>query len=591
MSGVPTTTVILTATRSDGYGKLLQSFVEKYKELSGSSTEIDTAFQIILKATVNKQIQYDATEAHILSTLGRNHDAQYTGVKSTKGERADTPALLQMYDFIATMDEFDRHLTNTERLINSMTTEVGNFTTIQKRIPPSDLRPWAFHRTFPADTKVMDEHDIEMTVGQQLFEPIIYDPDNDILSTSILQPKGGRIREKTANERAQDEAHLLGYETIKTYFALGQGLFKVEHTPVNLINIAALHTAMDGLPGSDEWATSLTGLQASEAYTSASAESIQKQSWVNGMTHTSSVWCSVQQIKIGHPYYDILTVMPKETDLKRYTNNRFHLEHTRRNFISEQDDILLYRPARDVMDARRAQQDYNNPQYTKRFQRGGPIGMFKVCWPKRDVQYGANTVIQVTGDDVLEAMKNMYWHPIHASANLAVAYRNNGLFQHFTTRVFQLIKKNTMKKSQTPLNSSAVDPTHFRKNMTIASQLQRRAKARSRLRPTALPRYRTFTGEEIHPLFAYNLDSFLRELNLNGAIRPSITEGVYHAVTIPRPMTKHPSKYSPVEYTSSSGDPVRLFVQNETPAALLLQHFASENAKSTQSDMAQRGLS
>lgn len=561
------------STRTAAYAALVPVFVEAYIKLFD-----DTKKKIFLAklGSVFAKI-FDIQESEQVLSEEKDNSGKWTGVEQLN----NSAPLLQMYDFIHTMDQFDRDLQLLDLQIQSMSTTVGAFSEIQKKIPPSDLRPWAFHKTFPSKS-VMDEHDIEMTIGQQLFEPVIYDPNNDLITSSFPLPfNRERVREKTANERAQDEAHLLHYTLIGHYFALGQGLFQIRHTPAYSIAMDAMRNTMNtraGVIGSEQWRTSLTNVNAKGAYKIPKTK-IPEKSWINSMTGTDRALCRVETLIANQPYDALLVIMPKDVQLKRYPANRFHLEYEKRQFIGQEDDELMYKPFDDVyhhITEERGQHVTTSDDLIG----GGPIGMYKVCWPfKKTLYEQTNTVIQISGSDIKESMSQMSWHPIFASPKLAEAYRDNGIFQNFTFRLFDLIEKNQVAKKQTPLDSSASDPTKFMRNMSIASQLQHRYRARTYVCPGPIPRYQGHRGSSMMPLEAYVANPYHSQLTLKSSVNPQTGTGSFHATTIPRAFPKPLTKYSPVAYHTKGGQPVRLFIQNETPAALLLQHFASQKAK------------
>lgn len=560
---------------SDTFSPLIAPFAEKYIALAGAG-RFKVAFQTLNKGDDTHSLLYNDEEAEILATaLTKQTDLNYSGIEVdgiSIGNTNNEPPILQLYDFIATMRKYNDDMKILMKILDEPNfkdkKEDDVFKRVQRQIPPSDLRPEAFHRTFPATI------DDDALIGQPLFEPLVFAL-NTLYGTSVPSPFSKRIVKKTRLELAHDEAHLLQYTMVGTYFAIAQGLFRVGVTPVNEINLGRMQVQLsatvteDHGVGSTNWAQSLQHSGASRAYNASNP--ITTGDWVNGTTNTGNdVWCNVKEIIVGHPYYDILVVMPKDTDIKRYAKNRFHQEFVQRKFITA-GDAMLYEPYKSSITVDKAL----GLQPQDSLKRGGAIGMFKLCKPGGALIPTTGVVVKIQAVDVLNAMDNMRWHPIHACSNLSRAFKESGMLEYFRDQLMTVISKNKLPEARYRDASMRTPDDKYAAHTSIAGGLWASKKERTKLRPGRIPRFRDANGHPVLASDAYELNSSSGQLILRNDVQQTDPEGVPFTVTITRPILRPDSEYIPVQYNSRDGQPMRLFVHSNSQAALLLQHYGA----------------
>ncbi len=503
--------------RAPAYHQLLQAFIERYVALDGRNGAAELHR---LQATLGRPLSYTLDEGRVFMQLGANN-AYLTGVTTSQQLAAREydstgPALLQLWDFVATMDKFDAYLTQAVQRIERLRDESGSFVELKASFPPSDLRPWGFHETYP-NFNTQDQHDVRVTTGQVLGSPVIYDPKRVIFVEDAKEfERVSAIRAKTANERSQDEAHILQFHVLQTLYALTQGLFSVELTPVRMMNLSNILNPPLNL------------VQLAGVYDAGSLDTRAGTLWINGYFANDKNVVLPNAFNPEQMSHNLLAIRAKDTDLRNYPDNRFFREKLRSGLGV---DVInrMYKPRR--------------PQFQVLNRIGGAIGMYITLSQNEEK---TNRVIELDGKDITHAMASLKFHPISASPNLAKAFASE-LLQYFTARVFNLISANVVGQARNIARSKAMNPSHFLQSIALAR------KGRIECSTGTIPRFSDWNGNNVSLNDAYVYDQKSKQLVLASHVNPEYTcvptlSVVSHAYTIQPQPPIFESAYTPVSY-------------------------------------------
>lgn len=408
--------------RTPAYAALLPSFAENYITIENKNAGVELKN---LQNKLGKPLEYRRNEAQYFVDSGTDYfTGTLTATQIGNRETESTgPALLQLWDFIATMDQLDVFLQQSKQRILRLDRFSRSFSELKSTFPPPDLRPWGFHETFP-ESNVLDADGITVTTGQALGAGSIYDPgrviyaDDAVAEERLEHP----IRTKTSNELSQDEAHMHQFQVIQVLYALAQGLFRVDLTRVNTMDLREFKSADDD--------ATLFGL--ASMYETFDRQDRQWRSdrtvWVNGFLTGDDHLTLPDKYDPSNVIHQLLITRPKNIDMRNYPDNRFYRELLRGGITKQTSDIM-YMP-REV------------PLSQKN---GGAIGIFITVSPPGIT--GLNHVVELTTHDIPNAFKSLAFHPMYACRALGLAFEKD-MHTHFLRRIVDLIALNKTHQTQ-----------------------------------------------------------------------------------------------------------------------------------------------
>lgn len=153
-----------------------------------------------------------------------------TGEATVNPHRKRGFPILQLYDFIFTLELVIDTLQREKRMASEHNPSVATMQSLRKRYLPPDWRP-EFYQAFRRNR--FDP--IDRTIGQQIGSPEIYDPIEQVPvfwwiypgTNAAANPIKPIVRRKTDYELSVEEAYLLGFDTYNDIVALSQGLFRI----------------------------------------------------------------------------------------------------------------------------------------------------------------------------------------------------------------------------------------------------------------------------------------------------------------------------------------------------------------------------
>lgn len=524
--------------RTPNYGSELYAFVAEYARLEGNG--IDLEIGVLRENMQYPVLQFNAEEANVVSKLMDSDSQKLAGLKSNAISAKPGPALIQLFDFIATIDDFDNKLEVARAQIQRLGF-VATHSNLRQEIMAPDCRPWGYQEHFPKiDT--LDPQGNRMTCGQALGCPVIYDPgeiikNGDLRGQSKYDPP---IRAKTPNELNHDEAHLLDYTLFQLLYALEQGLFKAVHTRVFEVDLAA---DID--------------------YERGERIELESGSWINQF-HKEHKWVPVTCT--GHTR-NLTLLQAKEHDLRYYPGNRFWREYLRKG-MPETKLHECYKP--------------NDKQFRNL---GGAIGMFYVTASKDTSSTDEQQAIEMGKvlremkiEEMEKAMESLYFHPIHASANLGKAFRKT-LSTLFRDRLVAIQNLNYHEQMSVAFAKGAGGGEPLgHKNANIAAAMRT---GRAVVGPRMIPLYKNLQDKTVQLPDAYN-EAWDGSLVLRPDINPVYSSSLSYTANAFKIQRKPKSKseYLPVLYDLdvSGGwhpNPVEFYLKRNSKEARLIEFFTN----------------
>lgn len=416
--------------RDAEYKKYLKEFIKEYiclEELEVPGTQaILNRFRDEL-ASLKNNVGYgflfnDEESRYLLEDFGKNASGVMSVNDVIEGRERSLPALIQLYDYVRTLDELYGRLNMFEASICTGNVPIND-------IPHVDNREWGFVEVCP-ERNVLDDDDIDITIGQD-FRCNIYDPNMVIFDDKKYSEEMiVSVRRKHNNERAQDEACLYGYTLVNELTAVSQGLFKVYRTKANELDTERLFQVESG-----------TISDVLERYKSLTKKHVPIGRWINaailGFNVDVLFNADGEFIYQNHFVTNIATLVPKITNLKLYKDNRFERE-LKRHMISKRrvEERFAYDPTLEP---------------PKRHKTGGAIGC-KVVNPGTGLNFFKSSV-----DDIMASYGALQFHPIFACKNLSIAY-NKTLGPYFRYKLERVSRMNSL---QFRLDSKTVNGGQF----------------------------------------------------------------------------------------------------------------------------------
>jgi hypothetical protein len=563
--------------RQPGYQRKLTPFVDEFCKIYPS---VNTHLQTLAsRFGYGNGLNYTKSEAQSLketdSTTGTGDVATFTGIfTSTEGRQQNEGApVLQMYDFISTMDDLDRKCTD---LHQQLSVQSADRSALRKSLAASDMRPWGFHVTFP-DLYQTTSDGYRVCIGQQLGEELIYDPYRVIAGKKTKPLLGlynrwrGPYRKKTEYELAQDEAHLLQYTTLRDLYSLTQGLFRCYVTFSHDIT----DTFFD-LPSNKTLQT------ATELYGGGRGV-VRAPYYINKFNEAGRVFDE----KFS-PYFGtenkgnaitnaLMLLQAKDTNLSHYKDNRFHAEFARNGLPRDAPHPQyaygwkepIASPASAGTDAETTVASTPSP-----FQNdGGAIG-WRLVSTKGKVK-------TITAEMINDAMRTLEFHPIYVCPDLGKAFERSGLRRYFSQRVQQLQSNNIAEQQLnfgtfSPLGSQ--DPLQYKKLSTSDGRIS--------CYPGTTP---TFTKgptgplEPLNNVYSYDAASGKyivgREYVQNVNCVKSFSASAFLVDKKSESERARSHRFIPVEYYNPGGGTVEFFVDADSKPAHLLQYFYAKSDK------------
>ncbi len=567
--------------RQPGYQRKLTAFVDEYCKIYPN---VNTYLQsLAARFNYGNGLNYTKSEAQSLkstdSTSGTSDpntlSGVYTGASGGFNKEKSAP-VLQMYDFIATMDDLDRQCT---QLHQQLSVSSADRSILRKSLAASDMRPWGFHVTFP-DLYQTTSDGYRVCIGQQLGEELIYDPFKVILegkrsNKMIYDKKAGPYRKKTEYELAQDEAHLLKYQTLNDLYALTQGLFRCYVTFTHEITSKMI---------TDD--TLNNTLEAAEMHYNSTRGVVRSPYYINKFNEAGDAFVASHNSKFKDDIPDspvrqaLYMLQAKDPNLNHYKDNRFMHEFFRDGLPKDDPTIKHMYTYVDKTLAAGGDQEFANKSEQPFDNPGGAIG-WRIVWV--DPKDKTNRIVkQITAEHINAAMKLLTFHPIYVCPDLAMAFEKSELRRYFSQRLQQL-QSNNIAEQQLNFGTfselGARDPLQYKKLST--------ADGRISCYPGTTPTFTKGPTGPLEPLNnVYTYDAATgkyivgREYVQNVNCVKSFSASAFIINKKHREEGKEKSnEFIPVQYNNPGGGSVEFYVRDESVSGDLLKYFYAKSSK------------